>query len=136
MFLRIRMTYFPLDSIDQIDDIGGRLRIHLSTGIKIDLDPIESEKVLLQVHDICANKGNSSAQKPGRPVGAELATKTELAALDRKVNDRLFDIEEMFPAKVAEMARMLAEVRKIIGDEDEIGAIPGKMSALTEKNDA
>jgi hypothetical protein len=31
---------FPLD---QIDDIGGRLRIHLSTGIKIDLDPIESE---------------------------------------------------------------------------------------------
>lgn len=136
MFLRIRMTYFPLDSIDQIDDIGGRLRVHLSTGIKIDLDPIESEKVLVQITDICAGRGNSSAPKAGRPVGQELATKTELASLDRKVNDRLFDIEEMFPAKVAEMARMLAEVRRIIGDDDEIGAIPRKVGALTEKNDA
>lgn len=52
MFLKIRQTWFPVDSIDQIDDIGGRLRIHLSTGVKIDLDPIEAEKVVRQVREI------------------------------------------------------------------------------------
>ena len=52
MFIKIRQTWFPVDSIDQIDDIGGRLRIHLSTGVKIDLDPIEAEKVVKQVREI------------------------------------------------------------------------------------
>ncbi len=52
MFIKIRQTWFPVDSIDQIDDIGGRLRIHLSTGVKIDLDPIEAEKVVRQVREI------------------------------------------------------------------------------------
>ena len=45
MFIKVRMTWFPVDSIDQIDEINGRLRICLSSGVRIDLDPIESEKV-------------------------------------------------------------------------------------------
>ena len=45
MFIKVRMTWFPVDSIDQIDEINGRLRISLSSGVRIDLDPIESEKV-------------------------------------------------------------------------------------------
>ena len=52
MFIKIRSTHFPIDSIDQIDDIGGRVRVTISTGIKIDLDPIEAEKVVRQVREI------------------------------------------------------------------------------------
>jgi hypothetical protein len=52
MFIKIRQTWFPVDSIDQIDDIGGRLRISLSMGVKIDLDPIETEKVVKQIREI------------------------------------------------------------------------------------
>jgi len=47
--LKIRQTWFPLDSVDQIDDIGGRMRVSLSSGIKIDLDPVEAEKVTRQM---------------------------------------------------------------------------------------
>lgn len=49
MFIRIRNTYFPVDSIDQIDEVNGRLRICLSHGIKIDLDPVESERLIKQL---------------------------------------------------------------------------------------
>jgi hypothetical protein len=52
MFIKIRQTWFPVDSIDQIDDIGGRLRVSLSMGVKIDLDPIETEKVVKQIREI------------------------------------------------------------------------------------
>jgi hypothetical protein len=48
-FIKVRQTWFPVDSIDQIDDIGGRMRVSLSSGIKIDLDPIEAEKVVRQM---------------------------------------------------------------------------------------
>lgn len=50
MFIRVRGSWYPHDSIDAIVEIGGRLRVDLCNGVKIDLDPIESEKVLKQLN--------------------------------------------------------------------------------------
>jgi hypothetical protein len=49
MFIRVRGSWYPHDSIDAIVEVGGRLRVDLCNGVKIDLDPIESEKVLKQL---------------------------------------------------------------------------------------
>ncbi len=48
-FVRIRSSWFPTDGIDQIDMVGERVRVVLCNGMKIELDPIEGEKVLQQV---------------------------------------------------------------------------------------
>lgn len=50
-FLRIRATWYHADEILQIDDLGGRMRVSLSSGLKLDIDPIEGEKIARQLED-------------------------------------------------------------------------------------
>ena len=40
-FIKIRATWYHADEVLQIDDLGGRMRVMLSSGLKLDLDPIE-----------------------------------------------------------------------------------------------
>ena len=49
MFIKIRCSWFPVDVIDQIDEVGEKVTISLQTGQKIQLDAIEGEKVLKQI---------------------------------------------------------------------------------------
>jgi len=49
MFIRIRCSWFPVDVIDQIDEVGEKVMVSLQTGQKIQLDAIEGEKVLKQI---------------------------------------------------------------------------------------
>jgi|Laugresu1bdmlbsd_1035121.scaffolds.fasta_scaffold00994_6 small-conductance mechanosensitive channel len=78
MFIKIRSTHFPIDSIDQIDDIGGRVRVTISTGIKIDLDPIEAEKVMRQVESM-----NVARLQPETPPSAVILAR--VSALEARV---------------------------------------------------
>ena len=50
-FIKIRATWYHADEVLQIDDLGGRMRVMLSTGLKLDLDPIEGEKIAKQLED-------------------------------------------------------------------------------------
>lgn len=107
MFLKIRQTWFPVDSIDQIDDIGGRLRISISTGVKIDLDPIESEKVLRQVRDL----NRPPVQNEERPAIGALTVRVigvegSLGALEDRITALRSDFEKerRATAKVKEHA--------------------------------
>jgi len=49
MFVKIRCSWFPVDVIDQIDEVGEKVMVSLQTGQKIQLDAIEGEKVLKQI---------------------------------------------------------------------------------------
>jgi hypothetical protein len=81
MFVRVRQTFFPVDAIDQIDDIGGRIRVSLATGVKIDLDPVEGEKVIRQV------SGNAvpAVSVPQSDHSAVISLMARVAALEAKV---------------------------------------------------
>jgi hypothetical protein len=80
-FVKVRMTHFPVDAIDQIDEIGGRVRVSLSNGIKIDLDPIEGEKVLKQVSAF----GSLPATVPQQDHSTVIALMARVAALEARV---------------------------------------------------
>ncbi len=75
-FLRIRSSWYPVDAIHQIDDLGGRVRITLHGNIKIDLDPIEGEKVMRQL------QGKS---EPTTEPQATLPLMARVAALEARV---------------------------------------------------
>jgi hypothetical protein len=75
-FLRIRSSWYPVDSIDQIDDLGGRVRVTLHGNTKIDLDPVEGEKVLRQL------QGKS---EPTAEPQAQLTLMARVAALEARV---------------------------------------------------
>jgi hypothetical protein len=80
-FLKVRQTHFPVDSIAQIDEIGGRVRVSLATGVKIDLDPVEGERVLRQV------SGNvpAPASVPQQDTAQVVALMSRVSALEAKV---------------------------------------------------
>lgn len=75
-FLRIRSSWYPVEAIHQIDDLGGRLRVTLHGNIKLDLDPIEAEKVLRQL------QGKS---EPATEPQAQLTLMARVAALEARV---------------------------------------------------
>lgn len=85
-FLKIRQTWYPIDSIDQIDDTAGKMVISIATGHKIVLDPIEAERVQkqLEVHVSAPAAPEPSGALLGRMVSLEaqvLALKAQLATL-------------------------------------------------------
>jgi uncharacterized small protein (DUF1192 family) len=100
MFLRIRQTWFPVESIDQIDDVGGRLRVHLSSGVKIDLDPIESEKVSARVASMCAG----GDQAP-RAAAGESSRITSLEASVRALEARIASMRDQLEREKAGRVR-------------------------------
>ncbi len=75
-FLRIRSSWYPVDSIDQIDDLGGRVRVTLHGNVKIELDPVEGEKVMRQL------QGKS---EPATEPQATLPLMARVAALEARV---------------------------------------------------
>lgn len=73
-FLRVRQTWYPVDSIDQIDDVFGKMVISLASGHKVTLDPIEAERVQKQLD------AHSSGPLPSEPSGALLGRMVALEA--------------------------------------------------------
>lgn len=104
MFLRIRQTWFPVDSIDQIDDIGGRLRVHLSTGVKIDLDPIESEKVSARIESLAGQSSSKALAAPASP--AVLAKVAGLEGALSALEDRVDSLREELDKERAAKAKV------------------------------
>lgn len=90
-FLRIRSAWYPVDAIYQIDDLGGRMRVTLHGNTKIDLDPLESEKVLRQL------QGKS---EPATEPQAQLTLMARVAALEARVMS-LTATNELMKKKVA-----------------------------------
>lgn len=79
-FLRIRQTWYPIDSIDQIDDVSGKMTIALATGHKIVLDPIEAEKVVRQLEPQAAQR-DPSEPTTGAMLSRMVSLEAQLAAL-------------------------------------------------------
>lgn len=80
-FVKVRQTHFPVDAISQIDEIGGRVRVSLATGVKIDLDPVEGERVLRQVSGNVA----SPTSVPQQDNSQVVALMSRVSALEAKL---------------------------------------------------
>lgn len=86
-FIKIRQTWYPVDSIDQIDDVSGKMLISLASGQKVHLDAVEAERVQRQLEahsSIQQQVSEPSGALIGRLVGLEaqvLALKAQLATL-------------------------------------------------------
>lgn len=75
-FVKVRQTWFPVDAIDQVDDIPGKVIISLATGQKIVLDPAEGEKV-------CRQLESQSSVPPPEPASSGILSR--MVAIESQV---------------------------------------------------
>lgn len=103
-FLKIRQTWYPVDSIDQIDDISGKALISLANGQKIQLDPIETEKVVRQME-----AGSAQPAQVAEPSGALLGRMVSLEAQVLALKAQLATLGSALGAATAPPAKAKAK---------------------------
>ena len=85
VFVKVRQTWYPSDSIDQIDDLPGKTVVVLASGLKIVLDPIEGEKVLKQLEGSAETAREQPTEPSGALIGRMVALEAQVLALKAKL---------------------------------------------------
>lgn len=88
-FIRVRNTYYHVDAIDEVRDMGGRVLVVINGGVKIDLDPVEGEKVLKQMTMVTQEPPPSATTTLGR-----------LMALEARISQLADTMSRIKPKKV------------------------------------
>lgn len=91
-FIRVRNTFYHVDAIDEIRDMGGRVLVVINGGVKIDLDAVEGEKVLKQM--------SAATPEPAPSPGSSTATLGRIMALEARVAQLADNMARIKPKKV------------------------------------